>query len=1253
MNRMIAIVICLGLLASGLVANGYSGKEEGLQNNSRGPEATNLPSLEKFVLDISPVLVKLEELSPEERSDQLADWALYGTLARASLSSDDLRKATFNLAPIRFPFLEEVLDFDYGPGRRAFLPDGSVWLFYSERDEHPQVTLARLADQVRMERGDLPASLRVFRYRTELPEGAIYVEREKDIPTQKLFSPEYGYVEGIVSTAEELGSWLSQIDDVTHVRKISDSSIELGGRRFEKARSLGVTLEDIAALYQAHAALASRDQEPGFSLDPQWDAEGLVKDLRILLEDPGKLISSARADARIARLEEQDESARRRVSSTALDVESVFQDTSAERFQLPEEARAAILGILNSIEGKSGLELEEGAILPFLKLKDDLGTAVSSAADSIEPDPNIHLLALLEHLESRHRAQCARYDGPLQGTRVGMNLFYTDLLAKLWASVDYYREAPIDHVYGFQSSPIDGPRLEPAYWAETWALPSTRLWFGPNPNSYKGAPNDPEGLNFSHIGARVYSAGSNPLNPGEETKPNEPSRRIFGWWDRHFSAVADHEEQYHVQNQIMKWSVIAGWLQSESRLADLGEIEVDRSLRFDRWYKANQEKLRFKHSLPMLPEDRWLGGTECIEILRSYGFPAAGSNSAVIEGGVSLGGLDNAANLESRYSSSIPLELRRAGLNYEKSVLGRLVNLKDSAFELPALSRGRALVEAVIPSKARLRMGGTELAFQKLRSEVSASSGLKEIALKADDLPVGVLRIDTAAKGNRLSFESASLLRERSLLDSFSERVAWDDMGSSMLGADDAFLPPTGHYVVELEQGQMGAVDLGGSGAGGGGPPRIIRMAGPAGKEPREGKIYLQTALLRPFETNDPVRMEVALLTRKEAVDYVNRHPWQRLSPLPDREMPGQLERVFVEQGPPESAVPIKVRTGDPSLKEVDGYFGDGGVLYLKRPQGADAKVQQLFNDLVVDAGIHGEDLGLAWRTQQKTLDLMISSAEGRGIKAASLLKEGRYEEALDELRTAGREGRLREAVESYQGQLSSYLAEGQASKKPSTRLIAALDSLRRQWPTEAVDELRAAVAEVREGPGGIFHGRQAFREAGSEAASDFVEARLGQVEGLSPELASRIQLKSVGNRLHTFVDMKALAPGRALSRSEQEKIALSIAESPLDQVYVEDTALLNKFDWDGTPGPSLSEISRSPDVAWVILDAPELGTFRPGFLLDGKRKLVRREIPQLSQRLSPEHLPPQPQRIYLLRSCDRNGDSVVSSDERAGCLGL
>ena len=101
----------------------------------------------------------------------------------------------------------------------------------------------------------------------------------------------------------------------------------------------------------------------------------------------------------------------------------------------------------------------------------------------------------------------------------------------------------------------------------------------------------------------------------------------------------------------------------------------------------------------MLPRDRWIGNTECIEILESYSFPSMGGTAA-ISGGVSLGGLKTFKESPT-ISRSLTPALRRGGLDYTSSSLDQLKTWKGTIYNLPAETPGRVVM---IPGeKARLR----------------------------------------------------------------------------------------------------------------------------------------------------------------------------------------------------------------------------------------------------------------------------------------------------------------------------------------------------------------------------------------------------------------------------------------------------------------------------------------------------------------------------------------------------------------------
>ena len=95
---------------------------------------------------------------------------------------------------------------------------------------------------------------------------------------------------------------------------------------------------------------------------------------------------------------------------------------------------------------------------------------------------------ILEKDEDKFSYQHARYDGDLKGTDVGMVLFYTDLLAKLWA-IDYAGSTPNSEIAEFQ--PLTRTLVSAMYKEEVETLRDTRLWFGPQQRGFQIAAETP------------------------------------------------------------------------------------------------------------------------------------------------------------------------------------------------------------------------------------------------------------------------------------------------------------------------------------------------------------------------------------------------------------------------------------------------------------------------------------------------------------------------------------------------------------------------------------------------------------------------------------------------------------------------------------------------------------------------------------------------------------------------------------------
>jgi hypothetical protein len=236
-------------------------------------------------------------------------------------------------------------------------------------------------------------------------------------------------------------------------------------------------------------------------------------------------------------------------------------------------------------------------------------------------------------LTDKQLYQAARYDCDLGGTETGMSLFYGDLLGKLWA-FDYLGSFP-SHITGFL--PLTRVQVSRAHLPELKALPRTRLWFGPRSGGF-AASND--ALTFGRTATRVF-ARSSAIDRAEELPPNAATAAFVGWWNDHYEEIASWEPEYQRLNQIVKWSLLFGWLDKHSALDRLGFLDslpVNRANWFPEWARRRGAELRFQawDRLQFYPRGSAGRQTETMAILRSEPFRQFGEGW-VLSGGVSLG----------------------------------------------------------------------------------------------------------------------------------------------------------------------------------------------------------------------------------------------------------------------------------------------------------------------------------------------------------------------------------------------------------------------------------------------------------------------------------------------------------------------------------------------------------------------------------------------------------------------------------------
>jgi hypothetical protein len=524
---------------------------------------------------------------------------------------------------------------------------------------------------------------------------------------------------------------------------------------------------------------ANKAPAPGFSLDPAWlpdpdDASHprLLSRLRAFADDPCAELTRIAAQAVALAAQEPDES--RRTSRTALAqrlrrrvLEEGLAHADPEVCEELKTELASELGRLTSAIEDATPQQWDNALLKYYEFK-----KMTQVFSALGLTSSTTTLAVLDFYESDTRVQCARYEG-LAGTRVGMTLFYTDLLAKLWESTDFGHSAPIAEVPGFLSSPqID---LSPELQEEIAANSDTRIWFGAQASGVSRTSRVAHpGLLFDHRLSRVYAAGSDPSNPGVESQPAEDSRRTLGWWDRHFEDIADYEQEYHRQNQIMKWSLVTATLVDSDLGGALGRVTVSRDEQFTSWHQANRARLRFSETLPRVTQS--ITGRECIPLLSSYPFHSLGVDENVIVGGVTTPGraaalhvpvADVARPLGARTAAAADLGAGRAGTatRAQATLRGQTVTFENAAVARTRAATGDvalgtprvSFARGPAPGSVVIRAGEGKLTIGELEADVTANDN---VALRWGDGTVERARLGKPARnGNTL--ETADQLAAR------------------------------------------------------------------------------------------------------------------------------------------------------------------------------------------------------------------------------------------------------------------------------------------------------------------------------------------------------------------------------------------------------------------------------------------------------------------------------------------------------------
>jgi hypothetical protein len=580
----------------------------------------------------------LKTMTRRQQRDQMLDWTLLALLSDSGLDAAALGQVLHDLPPRRSGYLAEIADFEYGPTRARFLGDGHVLALIPAKvtPEQRRDHLAHIADDSRKNLGENPTTLLVFEYELLAGTGKAQVRRVDDVSGAELFGTGYGYLEGTVTSTEDLARFMESVDDLTFAR-IEAGALRLGGRRFQDQRFQNLGTEEVAALWQA----GQKIQSPLAQLDDfkrRWSRVPYRTELEKLELEARQKREWELLKDRISSLQGSSHSNPVQGIGFSLDPQPEFDKILASFHELEPALKelAAKDGTetgqdpaplsRTTLDRVAG-ELANGTMEAYLGLANEL-------SNSREPDRRI-LGALMEGVSEAYQFQAARYDGNLKGTEAGMVLFYTDLLAKLWA-LDFECNAPDRFIEDFV--PLTRVASSPVFAKESEALSNTRLWFGPLDRGFQILGKD--SLLFGRNSTRVYAASSNPLNPGEETEPNADSAAFLGWWNDHYEEIALYEPQYERLNEIMKWSLLVEWLQSKeaaNRLAFLANHQVRHDRWFPKWARSHPE-LRFRQwsEIGFFERGYRRTATEALPLLSSAAYDHCGPKVDDYYGGVSL-----------------------------------------------------------------------------------------------------------------------------------------------------------------------------------------------------------------------------------------------------------------------------------------------------------------------------------------------------------------------------------------------------------------------------------------------------------------------------------------------------------------------------------------------------------------------------------------------------------------------------------------
>lgn len=807
-----------------------------------------------FRIDLLETFDALPVDTPEAQIEQLRDWVWSTLLARlaAQRSDPELMAGTAKQPLFRDEGLAHILELPVGRSRSTIGKDGTIYVLVDRSSsEHTYEDILEAIDQESLFLGEVPRQVQVYGATFRMKTAEAEVCHLGSVDQAWLESVRQGFRRAHVSTAMELETFLAGGVDLLSARCTAGKlGVEITGRVRGRTARAPITLEHIAALnhvpgqnlkyvpvadLQVSQDWVSEVREQVQALAAAFDTLPAQGDLpNEIVEDPSarslvEMIRTWKRQYPKARTEDLMLSYLAQIAAAneigfSLDprpdvdkalelLEFLVSDQAGEFYKLPDEARKALETLYGKIQ-KVGPAQKEKLLLE----------ARFSKVDSVLSESIQDIILMTSY-------QCARYDGPLQGTEAGMTLFYTDLLAKLWA-YNWGGSTPTTEVPGFVG--LGEHRLSTAYCGQGEESPQTRIWLGPKQEGY--LRNRSDALQFAPVATRLYAMSSG-AGSSKEIEPRAEWQRLIHWWNQHYTDVAQWEPQYELLNQLVKWTLVrrmAEVARLPGCLEFMEDVKLEKILSFDQWLEERRD-LRWQTPLPFISKPGET--TECLELFQSTRTHCGQKSS--FSGGVDLPSFSDLVEKPVRVRSSLP-QMRRVNpeqraqkgpggvLQYASisSPKGQLEQVKVRAS--PTSVQVSAELHSNIPVRSpdSYRLGKGSVSYRKHSNLRDGGRGV-EIQQIQDGHRVGLLTASDISSGSlRVEVRTEEFQKAKQLAFSISEWTGYQNTDFQTAAKKVAAELPTlilddGQVAIRVSPPEVadGVYAVMGSGGGVRGPP--------------------------------------------------------------------------------------------------------------------------------------------------------------------------------------------------------------------------------------------------------------------------------------------------------------------------------------------------------------------------------------------------------------------------------------------------